>query len=413
MNEIFDFDKIVDEIHKLYESKYPSKCKPNLKVNEGTIIASIFTIDEKTKDTSIITLTSGVKCLNEIDLQRENVNGWLIHDSHAEILSLRCFNLYLLNLMKQILTNEEETSFNSIKENQLLQFSRSENKFKWNNQFKIGLYISQIPCGDCSILCEEKEQDINNQKHEKWEDDHMKQYLVPTNKTILRGRNNISKSGHVRSKPGRMDSIPSFSKSCTDKLIQKQSTGITNCLSYDLFDKKQVFLDYLVFPKEGMTEENEQDVKSCFKRITTSNPFEVVFTNKNFKDALLSIHGNTSLSTNASGLMLLKLDVSSNNNNNEYTSQGLQDGVKLGYTTKLKNPLRRNCQSSISRYEMYKLYLNIKKLKQNDQKKSIENKNYLEFKDSLTERCDLIKCVRELMSPDGWVKTSKDDFKVL
>ncbi|KAL6926000.1 hypothetical protein ACO0SA_000610 [Hanseniaspora valbyensis] len=413
MNKVSDFDKVVDEIHQLYDSKYPSKCKPNLKANEGTIIASIFTIDEKTKDTSIITLTSGVKCLNEVDLQRENVNGRLIHDSHAEILSLRCFNLYLLNLMKQILTNEKETAFNFTQENQLIQFSRSENKFKWNNQFKIGLYISQVPCGDCSILCEGKDNDINNKKHEKWEEDHMKQYLLPTIKTILRGRNNILKSGHVRSKPGRMDSIPSFSKSCTDKLIQKQSNGITNCLSYDLFDKKQVFLDYLVLPKEGITEENEEDVKSCFQRIPTSKPFEVVFTNTNFKEALLSINRDTSLSTNASGLMLLRFGVSNSNDNIEYTSQGLQDGVKLGYTTKLKNPLRKNCQSSISRYEMYRLYLDIKKLKQKDQNKSIENKTYLEFKDSLAERCDLIKCVRDLLSPDGWVKTFKDDFKVL
>lgn len=402
MKNVPDFDSIVKEIHQIYERKYPSKCKPDTRRAEGTVIAAVFalTTDNKVK---IITLASGIKCLNELDLKREDTpNGRQLHDSHAEILSLRCFNYYILSKAKEMMIKRKEGSISDSKDDLFL-FSKSENKFKWNDKVKIGLYISQVPCGDCSLVIEENSE---TNSYAQWEDDHIKQYLISENKTVLRGRNNVSKLGYVRSKPGRMDSIPSFSKSCTDKLILKQSLGINNCLSYDLFDGKEVFLNYLVLPNPS-SHEKEENIINCFKRIPVTQEFEVVFSTDVFGSGLVSNEGTSLSGTNASGIMFLNPA----SNDEEYTSQGLQDGLKLGYTTKLQKPLRKNCQSLVSRYEMYKTYLDIEKLQQ--QEATDDNTSYLQMKEALTVRCDTRNHTRKLMSKDGWIKTFKDDVKIL
>lgn len=401
MKNVPDFDSIVKEIHSIYETKYPSKCKPDRRRAEGTIIAAVFALntDHKVK---IITLSSGIKCLNEQDLKRgDKLNGRQLHDSHAEILSLRCFNYYILSKAKDLMLKREEGCIFDSKEDLFL-FSKSENQYKWNDKLKIGLYISQVPCGDCSLVVEKNIEDHN---YAQWEDNHMKQYLAPKNKTVLRGRNNVSKLGYVRSKPGRMDSIPSFSKSCTDKLLLKQLLGMNNCMTYDLFNEKEVFLNYLVLPKPS-SPEKKKNIICCFKRVPAIQPFEVVFTTAVFENGLVSNQGSTLSGTNASGIMFLNPA----SNNEEYISQGLQDGLKLGYTTKLQKPLRKNCQSLVSRYEMYKLYLDVTKHKKKGATDS--SMSYLQMKESLTSRCDSRNHARKLMSLDGWIKTFKDDVNI-
>ncbi|XBW35360.1 hypothetical protein QEN19_000925 [Hanseniaspora menglaensis] len=402
-----NFDEVVQKIHKKYELEYPSKCKPNPNSAEGTIIASVFAVDGK--KTEILTLSSGAKCLNEVDLKRENVNGRLIHDSHAEILSLRSFNLLVMNHMKRLLGNKDFSfSSENLEQNdimsQMICFSKPEKRFKWiNNKYKLGLYISHCPCGDCSVVAE---QNLDKIEYEKWEDDHVKQYIMPENKTLLRGRNNVTKLGFVRSKPGRMDSIPSFSKSCTDKLLQKQLLGINNSLTYDLLDGMEIFLDYLVLPQPE-TYRKADEIKNCFKRVHSLNPFDVAFTNEKFINSIQTLDGRVKSSTNASGIMILDHESTTG----KYIFEGLQDGVKLGYTTKQKKPLRKNCQSRVSRYEMYKLYLSIKE--DIDVTKDITRMSYLDFKNSLTEREIALETIRKMMSPDGWIKTHSDNFEII
>ena len=68
---------------------------------------------------------------------------------------------------------------------------------------------------------------------------------TPQKKQLNRGRNNFGELGVVRTKPGRSDSLISYSKSCSDKLCLKQLVGICNATTSTLF-KDSIFLDYLV-----------------------------------------------------------------------------------------------------------------------------------------------------------------------
>lgn len=49
---------------------------------------------------------------------------------------------------------------------------------------------------------------------------------TPTTNTLLRGRGYFSSLGTVRTKPGRADSPPTLSKSCSDKLSLRQCTSL-------------------------------------------------------------------------------------------------------------------------------------------------------------------------------------------
>ena len=132
----------------------------------------------------------------------------MVHDMHAEILALRLFNYYLLE-----------------KDCPLVGHSVLK------HDVKLALFISEPPWRCIDVLHFLKP---NQQRT-----------LDSTKKQLNRGRNNFGELGVVRTKPGRSDSLISYSKSCSDKLCLKQLVGICNATTSTLF-KDSIFLDYLV-----------------------------------------------------------------------------------------------------------------------------------------------------------------------
>lgn len=379
-------EKIFDKIISLYEDKFDKKSKP--RNGEGTVLASIFLHHKIFLDIKIICLATGIKCLNVNEMKRENKNGKLLHDSHAEVLCFRAFNRFLLELMKNHEYVDEDDVLIKV----------DVNKFEWNEAWEIGMYVSELPCGDLAVIHEQHKK--TTREYQEWKDDEVKQYVDENIKTILRGKNNIKKTGVVRTKPGRFDSVATLSKSCTDKIILKQRIGLSSGLLNLLINTK-LQLKYLILPNVRLHNKGNVDeilVKSLKERMEDTN-IHIQFIDKYFEDNINDYTGNITnkRTSNEHGVMILKDD--------EYVNEPLQDGVKLGYKAKKNSlTLRKNCESLISRFSMLQLYQSFNK---------IHEDSYIQTKTLDSKRECLKGEVRNEMSSDGWISNIEDDFCVI
>lgn len=379
-------EKIFDKIISLYEDKFDKKSKP--RNGEGTVLASIFLHHKIFLDIKIICLATGIKCLNVNEMKRENKNGKLLHDSHAEVLCFRAFNRFLLELMKNHEYVDEDDVLIKV----------DVNKFEWNEAWEIGMYVSELPCGDLAVIHEQHKK--TTREYQEWKDDEVKQYVDENIKTILRGKNNIKKTGVVRTKPGRFDSVATLSKSCTDKIILKQRIGLSSGLLNLLINTK-LQLKYLILPNVRLHNKGNVDeilVKSLKERMEDTN-IHIQFIDKYFEDNINDYTGNIThkRTSNEHGVMILKDD--------EYVNEPLQDGVKLGYKAKKNSlTLRKNCESLISRFSMLQLYQSFNK---------IHEDSYIQTKTLDSKRECLKGELRNEMSSDGWISNIEDDFCVI
>lgn len=375
-------NKVFDKIISLYEDKFDKRSKP--RNGEGTVLASIFLHHRILLDVKVVCLTTGIKCLNANEMKRENKDGKLLHDSHAEVLCFRAFNRYLLEMMHNHVFADEDDILIKV----------DESKFEWNEAWEIGMYVSELPCGDLAVIHEQHKKTTT--EHQEWKDDEVKQYVDENIKTILRGKNNIKKTGVVRTKPGRFDSVATLSKSCTDKIIFKQRIGLSSGLLNLLLNTK-LQLKYLILPNVRLPDEGDVNVllATRLKKRMGDSDTHIQFVDKYFQDNINDYTENTTHKTsNEHGVMILR--------ETEYINEPLQDGVKLGYKAKKKSTtLRKNCESLVSRYSMFKLYQSFN---------NGHGGSYVLTKASDAERECLKREVRNEMSADGWISNIEDDF---
>jgi len=233
---------LFDLVKEFYNNGIVNSIKP--KENEWTVFASV--ILQNDKDFKVVVFTNGTKSLPNKNYDSKNFR---IKDCHAEILALRCLKFFLnkclaFNLIKndqylnkifdiQILSDEEYTFFNH-HENffEIFDLKTQNKKIKLKDNIFFHLYISEIPCGDCSIYNISNDDNYNlNQTGSKTLDEVMNLLKNKKDKNSL----NVDKISHdntkgkFRSKSMRndidIDSI-SFSLSCSDKLLIKNILGV-------------------------------------------------------------------------------------------------------------------------------------------------------------------------------------------
>lgn len=317
-------------------------------IEEWTILASVVAVFEN-GHIEPLSLATGMKAVPSENIENFS-NGVIVHDLHAEILALRAFNYFLL----------EEVNSNSTK----LLLPKGE-KFKLKDNISLALYISEVPCGDCSM--ENLQESVENSLP--WED---AQQTEP-----LRGRSNMYQVGRVRTKPGRVDSRISLSKSCSDKLTVKQSTGITNTVVHTLIEP--IFLTYLVVPEKKI---NMQSMERCFGRVE-GNKLNILPTRTDFKFEKVS-HREPCHYSVVFIPTHKKLDI-------------LCLGVKNGGYQKNK-PAKRNSASFVSRLQF------VAKLRQVKPDLSFFNhKTYSEAKKATRTKDHVTQFL-------GWFKGTEDDF---
>jgi tRNA-specific adenosine deaminase 1 len=195
--------------------------KPTTRSNgmkEWTVLAGIVSIIGDVITPLVV--TTGVKALPDSLIEKSQ--GRLLHDCHAEILSLRAFNRFIVD------------ECGGVEESDLLYRCDGEYQFKLKEGIRFALYISEPPCGDSSLelLVDENETEWNQ--------------VTQLDGSVLRGRECYGKKGRVRTKPGRRDSPLTLSKSCSDKLALKQFTGLLNSLTSRFIDPRGFHIEYLV-----------------------------------------------------------------------------------------------------------------------------------------------------------------------
>lgn len=371
---------IYDEYRKLKPSSRPVVKSNGTK--EWTVLASIVAWNTETDHLRLITLSTGVKALPDILLLKSN--GKMIHDCHAEILSIRGLNTVILNHIK----NVEQGKLSDL-------LDKDNSKYTWKSENKIILYISRMPCGDASMDTMEDQNDAASQFE--INDDDTSQYLLEGNTTILRGRLNFSKKGYVRSKPGRYDSQITLSKSCSDKLCMKQVTSLLNSITYDLLNEP-VYIDYILIPSLEGTDFN--GIERCFKT-RLNNKYQksdihrpVFFVVETCDNEFIDDKKYDDETPSAMSSIKLYYDKSN------VQEQAILNGVKNGSYTKGSKPLPKGCEPAISRLGQWKLFKEI------DQDVT---GSYLEFKGKQIARREMMDIVRQTLSPDGWIHTRKDD----
>jgi len=186
-----------------------------------------------------ISIGTGTKCLPALFIPK--CRGTVLHDSHAEVLALRAFNVFLLSEMNHVLQMKDYES-RWVEYQGGPSLASQTKPFILRPTVSIHMFSTEAPCGDASmgLLIESKSQDNN----ESWPEP-----LSATRR--LHGRGYFSILGAVRRKPSRGDAEPTLSKSCTDKLALKQ---FTSALSFpaSLFVEKtaNAFIKSIILPAD-------------------------------------------------------------------------------------------------------------------------------------------------------------------
>lgn len=350
-------DVVVDKFLKLNSKAGKPSVRSN-GVKEWTVLASMVMI----KDNEVIPLclTTGVKSLPE--KVRTYSQGLMVHDMHAEILCIRSFNRFL---MEECLKDGE------------MVVRTDTQKFKFKDDIKLALFISEPPCGDASM----NYLILSKQDNTPWKDE------TPETKRrkVIRGRSHFDKLGIVRTKPGRLDSVETLSKSCSDKLCIKQSTGLNNSVTSELFDP--IFLDYLVLRSDKF---HRDDLARCFKdRFAISiHDLEIL----TYEEDNYPFHKAEGTVPSPNSLVYI--------DNCEPTIHVLNNGVKIGSYVKNKPP-KKGGESILCNHRMIQ-----------DASKLLDLQTYttyIEFKNSQERRKVIEKAKNHL---ENWVCTGIDDFSI-
>lgn len=164
------------------------------------------------------------------------VKGCVLHDWHAEVLSLRGFNRWLLDECSDLVA-----AGNSRGDGKWLKWNQGEGEkkppFSLHQDVKIHMYCSEAPCGDASMELTMAAQDDATP----WTSTP-----PPAGEGML-GRGNFDQLGVVRRKPSRPDAPVCWSKSCSDKIALKQCVGLLSGLACLLV--RPCYLETLVLPE--------------------------------------------------------------------------------------------------------------------------------------------------------------------
>jgi len=313
-----------DFIFNLVEEFYKNSVLNNLKPKDGEFnIFSSIILQNKTEYRLII-FTSGTKSIpNKFN---KDLKEFKIRDCHAEILALRCLKHFLIkclsfNILLKFLSNHFSNNFWGfdkefyINNNLQIYLSFEEFEsffihkeffdiFEFPLNFKIflkenilfHLYISETPCGDCSIYPifdnDDIQDNLNNKKNSNFTGAKtIEELLIALEKDDLNKTNNLNNTiiqsekknnkinnkffikhnndhGKFRSKSMRSDVKKeniTLSLSCSDKLMLKNLFGIQGKILYKILNP--IYISSMIISVKSIKDqEHNKDIEDSIRR---------------------------------------------------------------------------------------------------------------------------------------------------
>ncbi|KAG0044772.1 tRNA-specific adenosine deaminase 1 [Gryganskiella cystojenkinii] len=287
---------IVQECHAQF-NRLPKQGKPTKKSNgqaEWTILAGIVMTTPADKDASAwmvdcVSLATGSKCLPQ---GKQSPKGDLLNDYHAEVLARRGFNSQApcgdatTASLAQVQSEESRNSF--IKGQKTITKEISSKEEAVDNILSVGSKRAH----------DEQQEDVSvpdeRQKHPRLsgptetsappplltstepllQDNSVQNFTAITTESsgcphtlsFRRGRINYDAVGVLRTKPGRVDSEPTLSMSCSDKIARWNILGLTSALVTP-FLRVPIYLNSVItkelFDAEALSRALIERVSAC------------------------------------------------------------------------------------------------------------------------------------------------------
>ncbi|KAK1944533.1 tRNA-specific adenosine deaminase 1 [Phytophthora citrophthora] len=243
---------VAQAVLRWFESS--SQCQKKIPVSEWTVLSGIVlcTSDDESKGSfRVLSAATGNKCLGRRDL---NVDGLVVNDCHAEVLSRRAFLRYLYTEVLYWQRNNLELSDESI-------FKRhsTSSRLKLKPQYSLHLFISEAPCGDAAIyeLQQQVVDELVQQRASRGAETERSELRLTGAKRSSDHQDTTPDKkfaqtvGIARVKSGRSD-LPvdkqTLSMSCSDKLAKWNALGLQGSLLLQWFEP--IFLSSIVVSED-------------------------------------------------------------------------------------------------------------------------------------------------------------------